>query len=277
METEFNSRVRHHYRAENLIASIDAALVLSGLDPHKVRPADLAPVDEFHTAGRLSTVRALDLAGFSPGSHILDAGAGIGGTARHLAAEHGMRVTGVDLTPEYVAAATTLTRRMGLSSQCGFVEGSVLDLPFEDRKFDGALTFHVGMNVEDRRGFYSEVARVLKPGAKFCLFDVMAGEVAGLEFPVPWATEPETSFLYTPAQTTEFLREAGFEIEAEESFRDPARAFFKAAFKRAADGPPPLGLHLITGKESPAKFQNYVDALEAGQIDPVIMVAKLVG
>jgi hypothetical protein len=41
----------------------------------------------------------------------------------------------------------------------------------------------------------------------------------------------------------------------------------------AADGPPPLGLHLLTGVNTPEKFQNYAMALDDRQIEPIIMIA----
>jgi hypothetical protein len=51
---------------------------------------------------------------------------------------------------------------------------------------------------------------------------------------------------------------------------------FRDVLAKAAnsDGPPPLGLHLLTGANAPQKFANYAKALDAHQIDPVIMIAR---
>jgi ubiquinone/menaquinone biosynthesis C-methylase UbiE len=210
--------------------------------------------------------------------HVLDAGCGIGGTARVLAAEHGCRVTGIDLTPAYVDTARELTRRTGLSGTCGFQVGSVTDMPLEDSSFDAAVSFHVAMNVEDRPAFYGELARVMRPGAHLALFDVMKGPAAGMVYPVPWAETEATSFLKSADETRALLGAAGFETVAEEDLREFAIAFFANVFARAktSDGPPPLGLHLLTGANSPEKFTNYAKGLEAHQIEPVIMVARRV-
>ena len=43
------------------------------------------------------------------GARVLDVGCGIGGTARTLAVQHGATVTGIDLTPEFVAAAEPIS------------------------------------------------------------------------------------------------------------------------------------------------------------------------
>jgi MPBQ/MSBQ methyltransferase len=275
MRHDLENAVAAHYSRKGLLDAILAGLEATGGDPADPAPEKLAPVDEFHTAGRIMTLKALGMTPIAAGMHVLDAGCGIGGTARVLAKEHGCRVTGVDLTPDYVEVAEALTRRMKLDGACAFHTGSVLAMPYSDGAFDAAVTFHVAMNISDRAGFYGELARVLRPGAPLCVFDVMTGPAPGMVYPVPWAETSATSFLKTPEETRDLLSGAGFKVDKEESEHDFAFHFFRKALARAAkaDGPPPLGLHLLTGRNSPEKFGNYLRALEAGQIDPVIMVA----
>lgn len=274
MSAMLESAVSTHYDRPGLIEAIRAGLRAAGVDPDNPRPEDLAPVDEFHTAGRITTIEALSMMPLEAGMHVLDAGSGLGGTARHLAAEHGCRVSGVDLTPGYVAAASALTEMTGLTEACEFRVGSVLDLPFDAETFDGSVSFHVAMNIADRERFYGEVARVLKPGAAFCIFDVMKGSGSGLAFPVPWSETAQTSFLKTPDETKALLEEAGLHVVAEKSLHAFARDYFRRVLRAPPDdGPPPLGLHLLTGAATPVKFGNYSAGLEAEAIDPVIMVA----
>lgn len=275
MPSNLEKSVAAHYGKSGLAAAILEGIVAAGLDPDALTPEDLAPVDEFHTAGRLTTLRATAMMALEPGMHVLDAGCGIGGTARCLAAEHGCRVTGVDLTPEYIDVARMLTEQLGLAEACRFEVGSATDLPYAEACFDAAVSFHVAMNIEDRPAFYAELARVARPGAALCLFDVMKGPTAGMRYPVPWAETDVTSFLKSAEQTRDLLHEAGFEVTAEESQREMASEFFRQAFAKSAgsDGPPPLGLHLLTGANTREKFGNYVQALEAHQLDPTIIVA----
>ncbi|WP_416896899.1 MAG: class I SAM-dependent methyltransferase [Minwuia sp.] len=274
-DDEIEAAVARHYGSGELLERILAGLEQLGLDAGRIDPVELAPVDEFHTAGRTMTVKALDMTPLEAGMHVLDVGCGIGGTSRYLAHERDCQVTGIDLTPEYIEVARDLTSRTGLADRCHFELASALEMPFEDGIFDAAVTFHVAMNIEDRQGLYGEIARVLRPGAPLCIFDVMKGPALGMHYPVPWAETAETSFLRSPDDMRVLLDHAGFTLLAEESQKDFASEFFRKAFaaQAQADGPPPLGLHLLTGANSPEKFRNYATALDENMIEPWIMVA----
>lgn len=276
MSDRTEAAVAQHYGRNGLLEAILAGLEKLGHDTDRIDPVDLAPVDEFHTAGRVMTLKALDMMPLDPGMTVLDVGCGIGGTSRHLAHERECKVTGIDLTPEYVSVARELTARTGLADRCRFEVGSALDMPVGDGAFDAAVTFHVAMNIQDRPRLYGEIARALKPGGHLCLFDVMKGPAPGMLYPVPWAETAGTSFLKTPDEMQTLLRSAGFQVAAAESQKDFAIEFFRKVLAAAAqaDGPPPLGLHLLTGTDSPEKFRNYLDALEARQVEPWIMIAR---
>ena len=106
----------------------------------------------------------------------------------------------LDADPDSAAGliAEKLTKLTGLADKVQFKVASALDMPYEDATFDAATTFHVAMNIPDRAGLYSEIARVLKPGATFCVYDVMKKTDAPVVYPTPWAETAETSHLTTP-------------------------------------------------------------------------------
>ncbi len=269
--------VTRHYETESgaLLERILAGLAASGIDPARVRPEDLAPVDEFHIGGRAATAHAVARLAPRPGQRVLDVGCGIGGAARYLAAETGCRVSGIDLTPDYIAVARALTELTGLDGQIDYEVASALAMPFADAAFDAAITIHVAMNIADRAGLYREIARVLKPGAAFCVYDVMRKGDGPLAFPVPWASSPETSHLTTPEEMRAHLDAAGFAVEAVEDRTEAARAFFQRRMAAAKDGPPPpLGIHLVMGPDAGAKLRNVLANIEAGRIAPVLMLAR---
>ena len=266
--------VARHYGAGDLTERILKAMTAAGIDADRVGPEQLAPVDEFHIGGRAATIHAVAKMGLKADDHVLDVGSGIGGTSRYIASTAGCRVTGIDLTPEYVVAAQELTRRTGLSERIAYRVGSALSMPFQDRTFDAALTFHVAMNIMDRAGLYRETGRVLKPGATFCIYDVMKGENGSVRYPVPWAETPATSHLTTPQEMQALLGDAGFEVREVEDRTAFGIAFFRETLARSAAGPPPLGLHILTGATAPEKFRNMLASLETGAICPVVMVAK---
>jgi len=273
--TELEAAVAGHYRVSNLAQSIYDALKLSGADIDNLTTQQLSPVDEFHTAGRLTTERALAKMHLAPGMRVLDAGCGIGGAARYMAETFGVTVDGLDLTPEFINVARDLTERTHLTGKCKFHVGSVLAMPFPAEAFDAAITFHIAMNIADRDRFYAEAARVLKPRAQFCIFDVMKGPAPGMLYPVPWAETEATSILKSREETINLLNAAGFGIDEEENLREFAVQYFKDAFaKQAAGQKNRLGLQLLTGATSPQKFQNYLRAAEAGQVEPIILIAR---
>ncbi len=272
--TNMESAVARHYGVTDLLGRIYAGLEAAGADLARLDLEDLAPVDEFHIGGRKATVHAVGK--LSPGAndHVLDIGCGIGGAARYLASQAGCRVTGIDLTPEFVATAQALTEKTGLGGRVAYEVASALDMPFADGAFDGAITLHVAMNIRDRAGLYGEVARVIKPGATFCLYDVMKrGEVA-VAYPVPWAEGADTSHLTTPDEMLELLDASGLEVFEVEDRTDFAREFFRQTLAAVGDGPPPLGLNLLMGATAPVKFRNMLDNVENGRIAVVQMLAR---
>ena len=273
------SSVAGHYTHGGLEAAIGAALAAAGKDLGSLTPGDLAPVDEFHIGGREATEHFAQMLKITPGMHLLDIGSGIGGAARHLAATYGARVTGIDLTDECVTVATALADWVGLSEQVSFRQASALDLPFEAGSFDGATMLHVGMNIADKARLFAEAARVLKPGGRIGVYDVMRTGEGALAFPVPWAADEATSFLARASDYKAALTAAGFEIAAEENRRNFAIAFFETlrARRQSQDGPPPLGLHILMGAEAQAKIANMVRNLMDGLIAPVVIVARKPG
>jgi len=267
--------VARHYGADDLLARIEAGLKSSGADLANLTLEDLAPVDEFHVGGRKATQHALSRMSLSATDHVLDVGCGLGGAARYIAAQYGCRVTGIDLTPEYIDVAQQLTARLGLSASLQFETASALAMPFEDGSFDAAVTFHAAMNIQDRAGLYAEIARVLRPGATFCIYDVMKTGPGDIVYPAPWAETAETSHVASPEETLEYLRQAGFEIVETENRREFALQFFRQRIAGSeSDGPPPLSIHLLMGGTWREKFKNTLQNTEAGRIAPVQMIAR---
>lgn len=266
--------VARHYGDSTLLARILAGLEAAGADPNRLQPDDLAPVDEFHIGGRKATERAVAKLSLSKDHHVLDIGCGIGGAARYMANLAGCRVTGIDLTPEFIAVAQGLTERTGLGDKVSFETASALDMPFEDATFDAAITLHVAMNIMDRNALYSEIGRVMKPGATLCIYDVMKKDAEELIFPVPWARTAETSYLTTPDEMRALLGGAGFQIHEIEDCTEFALDFFRQNLAAAAAGPPPLGIHLVLGASAPEMFKNMLRNVENGRIAPVQMIAR---
>ena len=275
MSTE--AAVAGHYGRGRLEESILAALVREGKDLEKLTAGDLAVVDEFHVGGLESTQELAGQMELRPGLRLLDVGSGIGGPARYFAAEHGCRVTGIDLTEEFVRVATSLTRRTRLEGLADFQQGSALQLPFPAGTFDRAYMIHVGMNVADKPGIFREVRRVLKPEGRFTLFEIMRIGDGPIRYPVPWALTEETSFVGSVKEYREALEDAGFQIGQERRRGPFAIAFTERMRARMMQGgPPALGLHLLIGEKAPLMAGNMLEMMKEGVLEPVELHCRAV-
>lgn len=270
--------VADHYKHGQLLDAILAGVRDIGKTPETVTVDDLAPVDEFHIGGRQATEDFIGQLGISPDDHVLDVGCGIAGTSRFVASTYGCRVSGIDLTPEYIDAGKALCSWVRLADRIDLHQGSALATGFEASVFDAAFMLHVGMNIEDKASLFAEINRVLRPGGVFGVFDVMLTSDDPIVYPVPWATVADTSALATPQEYQEALGGSGFEITHERDRRGFAAEFFDILRKRAeaAAGPPPLGLHILMGETAATKVRNMVENVAAGRVSPVEIIARKV-
>ena len=256
MDIDCNDVERHYGRGQ-IFESIMRALRDMRKDVSKVSPADLALVDEFHTRGRAATIELARRAALTPGLNVLDVGCGLGGSARYLASEHGCRVTGIDLTKEYVDAANALAELVGMKDLVTFHQASALDLPFPDGSFDAVWTQHVQMNIADKRAFYGQIARVLRPRGRLLFHDVFQGPGGALHYPVPWAEDASISCLESPETVRKILEGLGFSVLDWDDKSQMSREWFVTRLAALdVSGPPPLGSHLLMGVTARVKLEN---------------------
>ena len=265
-----------HYASGGILGRIIEALRTQGVDPGSATADDLKPIDEFHIGGVGATRDLLESLAITPDMQILDIGCGLGGTARLAAATTGAGVVGLDLTPEFVETAGALSRMVGMEDRTRFELGSALAMPFHDASFDVALLLHVGMNIPDKCGLMAEAARVLKAGGRFAVYDVMATSDEPLDFPVPWASVPENSFVGSLGDYRAAAAAAGFVEVGNRGRRDAALRYFAEQRARLeSKGPPALGIHLLMGETRVEKIRNMVANITAGRIAPTELLLRL--
>lgn len=267
--------VRRHYGRSDLLERLLTILRAQGADPDRLQPEDLIGIEDMHVGGREATRSLIELMPLESGLHLLDVGCGLGGPARLLALTSGVRVTAVDLTPELVLTARELTRRVGLSDQIGFAVADGLTLPFPDDCFDGALSLHVGMNIEDKPRFYHEIARVLKPRGFFALYDVLRG-TGEPDYPVPWAESPAVSHLVDLESLERLLLAAGLAPLAVRDRSEFARTWMRASAERALrpEAERLASARAVMGERFREKIVNLAAALADGRLRVVEVLAR---
>ncbi|HEX9709419.1 MAG TPA: class I SAM-dependent methyltransferase [Candidatus Thermoplasmatota archaeon] len=261
--------LNRHYGRPNLATDILATLQAAGKDMGALTRDDLAAFEEIHIGGRAATRELAALAGLPKGARVLDVGCGVGGPARTLAAEYGLRVVGVDLTEAFVDAAEALTEVTRVEPAPEFRVADATQLPFPDGAFDGAFLQHVSMNIRDKPRLFAEVRRVLQPGGVLALHEICGGPAGGEpHYPVVWAKGPETSFMVPADALREAVRGAGFTEKAWEDLSGESAAWFRevTTMRNAAGDAPPPGLELVVGPDWPQKRANALRSLEEGRI-----------
>lgn len=102
------------------------------------------------------------------GMTVVDIGCGIGGPMRRVVRESGVRVVGVNNNEVQLEKAKMLNAEAGLDHVVEYVECSFMDMSvIEDDTFDAGYAIESTCHAPDKQGAFTEIFRVLKPGALF--------------------------------------------------------------------------------------------------------------
>ena len=272
--SDIDARIDRHYGFGGIMEKIEAGLEAAGKNVNSLTVDDLAPIDQFHTRGRESTLEVARLAGLESSDLVLDVGCGLGGTARFLAEQYKCNVAGIDLTEEYVSVGKRLTELVGLSDRVELRQGSALEIPYENARFDVVWTEHVQMNIADKRRFYSEIARVLKPEGRLLFHDIFRGSGDSPFYPAPWAEDESISALTTETEARSVMAQVGLGVDQWIGKVQESIDFFREVAARIdVDGPPPIGIHLLMGDNARDKLQNYVRNLSEERVSVALGLA----
>lgn len=242
------SLTAHYQTSEDesqLWQTISSSLEQANIKTTELNSNLLAPIDQLHVGGRKASQALLAKAGLTPECHILEIGSGLGGAARLLADTLDAHVTAVDITPAFTFACEKINRILGYSCINSICSDACHLDELPDNSQDAIWSQHTIMNIPDKEQLFKTLNRVLKPGGKLLLHEVIAGSnTEPLQLPVPWASKEELSHLPTPEQLQQQLAAIGFKTEHWNDITDNALQWRNKHTKRES------------GKEQQGKTQQ---------------------
>jgi hypothetical protein len=234
--------------------------------------------EELHPGGARTTRRALELAGLRPGLRLLDVASGAGASARLAAGDLGAEVVGVEYGAEAVRAARESAAEAGLDARAEFVRGDAEALPFADGSFDVVLCECSLCTFPDKRRAAAELARVLRPGGRLALSDVVVEAALPPELGGALATVACVGGALSLAGYEELLGAAGLTISTRELCREDADLFARGIEERLRGArllgiAPPEGAP-IGVEEAIAAMRLARRAIAAGTLGYAILVGE---
>lgn len=130
------------------------------------------PNDPLESATAALTSRMIEGAALAPGLRVLDVGCGSGTQACRLASDHGVEVVGITTSREGVLRSSARAKAQGISGAV-FEQRDGTNNGLPDESFDRVWVLESSHLMADRAALLTECARVLRPGGRMVLCDII--------------------------------------------------------------------------------------------------------
>lgn len=234
--------------------------------------------EELHPGGAATTRRALELVRAGPEDRLLDIASGKGDSSLLAAREFGCAVTGIDYRTAAVIEATRTANVAGFHDQVAFQVADAETLPVDDAAFDIVLCECSLCLFPDKPTALKEIRRVLRPGGRVVLADVVADHDRLPEcLRGPLATAACVGSALSREQLLQALESTGSRVIAAESCAEATAAMADRVYDRLR-GARLLGIGRFAG--SAEVFERAIEiartaraAIAEGAIDYMIVAA----
>jgi SAM-dependent methyltransferase len=223
--TEIKKTVREKYaeiatqpKEQNLASCCGATSPCCGDEVYNIMADDYSKLPGYNPDADLGLGCGLptEFAKIKEGDTVIDLGSGAGNdafVARRLAGEKG-KVIGIDFTEPMIARARENAEKLGLNN-VEFRQGDIEDMPVTSNKADVIVSNCVLNLVPNKHKVFSEIFRVLKPGAHFSISDIV------LEGPLPEKWK-EVAELYAGCVSGAIQKKEYMDIIEESGFKNIA-------------------------------------------------------
>jgi hypothetical protein len=126
------------------------------------------------------------------------------------------------------------------------------------------------MNVTDKTRLYQQARRVLVAGGRLAIWDITDGTPGKLDYPLPWADQPELSHLASADRLRAVIDAAGFTVVHWNDLTEQAAPFMETLLSVS---PGPLGLHTFIDNFA-EKADNLTRGLSSGRLRVIQGVAQ---
>ena len=109
--------------------------------------------------------------GLKAGMRVIDVGCGVGGPMRSIARFSGATIEGVNNNDYQIEKVRGHNEKEGMSELCSAFKGDFMNLVVPDETYDAAYTIEATCHAPDKVAAFSEIRRVLKPGALFAGYE----------------------------------------------------------------------------------------------------------
>ncbi|TFH32509.1 MAG: methyltransferase domain-containing protein [Myxococcales bacterium] len=156
--------------------------------------------------------------GLKPGMKVLDVGCGVGGPMRSIARFTGASIEGVNNNDYQLEKVASHNEKAGLGDRCSGFKGDFMNLGVPDRFYDAAYEIEATCHAPDKAAAFTEIRRVLKPGALFAGYEWCMtnkfdpNDVRHQEIKSEIETGDGLPDIASIPETIQALEKAGFEV-----------------------------------------------------------------